>query len=45
MNKECYIKLYLPADLLFTMQSIYASGIFVPPSKKSILTTNDLLIT
>ncbi len=44
MMRECYIQIKLPADFTFLMESIQASGIFLPKSTQSILFTNDITI-
>ena len=44
MMRECYIQIKLPADFTFLMESIQATGIFLPKSTQSILFTNDITI-
>jgi hypothetical protein len=44
MMRECYIQIKLPADFTFLMESIQATGIFLPKSTQSVLFTNDITI-
>jgi len=44
MMQECYIRLYMPQDFTFSLESIETSGIFLPKNLQSILTTNDVRI-
>lgn len=43
MEEECYIKVYVPLDFEFIFDKIDSSGIFTPRSRKSTLSTNDVI--
>lgn len=42
MQVECYIKLYMPRDFTFNLDSIESSGIFLPKNRQAVLSTNDV---